>query len=95
MRRLFARIDRLGFAQRVSLTLGIEAALVVVRLAITAPDRSPSGGWFGYAPNTRATFSPASYGGTSRLVTTVVWLGLVVVGTVAAMRLLRRRDPDR
>jgi hypothetical protein len=95
MRSLFARIDRLAFAQRVSLTIGVEAVLVVVGLAITAPDRPPSGGWFGYAPNTSVTFSPASYGGTSRLVTTVVWLGLVIVGTAAAMRLLGSRDLDR
>ena len=95
MRRLLARIDRLEFAQRLALTLGFEAALVVVGLAITAPDPVPGGGWFGYAPNTRVTFSPGGYGGTSRLATAAVWLGLIVIGTVVAVRFLRRGGANR
>lgn len=79
------RLDRLGFAQRVVLSIGLGMALVVLAAYVTSLG-SPSAnfGWFGYAPLTGNAFVPegTSLSAWEQL---LVWLGVVALWTIAAL----------
>src|SRR4051794_11389853 len=93
LRRLMSRVDRCNVAQRVALTIGVVSGIVLIAAAL-APPAIPTGGWFGYAPNTSITFPSrpllfGQIGGYRPWVSTLWWLATDVVATAVAIRLLR------
>jgi hypothetical protein len=97
LRDLGGRLDRCNAAQRIALTIGCVFAIVLVA-ALLAPPAYPSGGWFGYSPNTAVTLAGrpslwARIDGYRPWVSTLWWLATDVVATAAAVRLLRSPPP--
>jgi hypothetical protein len=52
------RVGLLNRGQRVVLSIGLAAALGAVGRAVEVWGAAGGGGWFGYAPGTRASFVP-------------------------------------
>jgi hypothetical protein len=87
-----ARLDDFNRAQTIVLVIALGVALALIGFWFDGRDAVRTGGWFGYAPQTavmtadRQRFSP--------LLSTIVWLGLVGVWTVASLRILSSRTSD-
>ncbi len=93
---LVEKVSRLTLAQRIVLVVAFAATLRLVGLFIESVG-STDGGWFGYAPNSRALY--LERGGIGSFASILVWLGLVVVWALVSVWLLGaggspEDDPD-
>lgn len=80
-------IDRLAVRQRVVLVVALGVVLSILGGWLTTGPGG--GGWFGYAPNTGATYVRRSM---RPAVAALVRVGLTIVWAAASVRLLRSAD---
>ena len=84
-------MTRLNLAQRLVLVIGLGFGLAFFGEWVTIQG-THSIGWVGYAPLSGATFTPLP-GGLHEWVKLMIWLGLTIIWTSAALILLRPRAP--
>jgi hypothetical protein len=93
-------LDRLGLAQRIVMVVGLGLGMFELGQYLMSLDSPATFGWFGYAPLTQNAFVPAG-SGLQTWQRLLIWLGLILVWSVAGVVILRpRRDaktatPDR
>jgi hypothetical protein len=84
------RIDRLNLAQRIVVVVALAAALDTIGELVTNFGRHLDGGWFGYAANAPLMTLPNE--GLRPGLAAVVWLVLILVWMLCALRLFRSAE---
>jgi hypothetical protein len=87
-------INALNRAQRIVLSIGLAAALGAIGRSVELWGRGAvDGGWFGYAPNTHAIFTPnAAFLVRHPALDLLWWLFLVAVWAGASIWLFAQRE---
>lgn len=83
-------LERLGLAQRIVILIGLGLGLVALGGYLVSLNSPATFGWFGYAPLTNNAFVPEG-SGLAPWLQLLIWLGLILVWSLAGVLLLKRR----
>ncbi|MGO8886932.1 MAG: hypothetical protein ACLPUO_19305 [Streptosporangiaceae bacterium] len=84
-------IDRLGKGQRVIIVVALGLVLWTVGSYLVSLG-GPRSGWYAYSPATSALYAPGT--GLAAWLRLVIWLALIGLWAVAALRVLRPPAAD-